>query len=384
MLCLLSTNTLDASAFRIQRVEIADNCQDHTAHSRSTFALAGEPLILNHSLFKYEHMDTLDLDLNFTWYKNNLTAMIPVGIGETRILLQDGDLWFLPASLEDAGEYICIQRNSSYCVYVSIHLAVVEDSAAHEIAYPQKAFISLAEKVVCPSLEGFVQMNTNYELKWYKGSTLVAIDNKKFTARKGTDYLIVNSVSSDDSGYYTCQTSFEHEGAQYNITRTVHLQIFGLEKKSRPVIVYPKQRITLAALGSRLTIPCKVLVGESSHFNTEVWWLVNNTYIDEIYPTGRITEGKREELVENYDNYIEVPLIFDPVEEADFDTNFICAASNTRGHHVQAVQIKQEEPRLSWYLAAIPVALATLIVGGIYMHKCWKRRSAGGYITTKS
>ncbi|XP_053240194.1 interleukin-1 receptor type 2 [Podarcis raffonei] len=384
LLCIFIANTLDTSAFRIQLTGSADNCHDRTVHFRSTFVLAGEPVVLKCPPLRYKHMDAFDQPLNLTWGKNGSATIIPAGYRETRILLQDDALWFLPASSEDSGEYICTRRNSSYCADVSVHLTVVEKSAVRNISYLQKAFTFSPGKVVCPALESFVQKNTNYELKWYKDSTPLDIDNKKFAVLKGTNYLIINSVSLDDSGYYTCQLTFRHEAGQYNITRTIQLETLGQKKRSRPVIVYPNEKITLAGLGSRLTMICKVLTGESSHFYTEVWWLANKTYIGRLYQKGRVTEGERQELVENDENYIEVPLIFDPVKEADFNTDFTCVAHNSLGHEIRAAQVKQQERDTSWYLALIPVALIVAIAGGVCLHKCWKRRSARGYIATKS
>nr|XP_034971129.1 interleukin-1 receptor type 2-like isoform X2 [Zootoca vivipara] len=362
LLCIFIANTLDTSAFRIQRTGSADNCQDRTVHFRSTFVLAGEPVVLKCPPLRYKQMDAFGQPLNLTWGKNGSATIIPAGYRETRILLQDDALWFLPASTEDSGEYICTRRNSSYCADVSVPLTVVEKSAVRNISYLQKAFTFSPGKVVCPALESFVQKNTNYELKWYKDSTPLAIDNQKFAVLKGTNYLIINSVSLDDSGYYTCQLTFRHEAGQYNITRTIQLE----------------------ALGSRLTMICKVLTGESSHFYTEVWWLANKTYIGRLYQKGRVTEGERQELVENGENYIEVPLIFDPVKEADFNTDFTCVAHNSLGHEIRAAQVKQQERDTSWYLALIPVALVVAIAGGVCLHKCWKRRSARGYIAAKS
>ncbi|XP_015278166.1 PREDICTED: interleukin-1 receptor type 2-like, partial [Gekko japonicus] len=322
VLYISSAHPMGASAFRIQRVQSADDCQDHTTHFRPTFALAGEPLVLQCPPFQYKNMDSSDLALNLTWYKNGSTTLIPAGSGENRILSQDDMLWFLPASLQDSGEYICTRRNASYCADVSIYLQVFDKSASQEISFPQKAFTRSPGKVVCPNLKGFVQKDASYELKWYKASTPLNIDNEKFTALKGTDYLIINSVTSDDAGYYTCQLTFEHETTQYNVTRTVRLQTLDPVRKSIPVIIYPTERITLAAMGSRLIIPCKVYIAASHEFYTDVWWQANDTDIDLVYRKGRVTEGKRH------------------IQE--FNTDFKCVATNTRGFQVHTTQVKRE------------------------------------------
>uniref|UniRef100_A0A6J0VCW8 Interleukin-1 receptor type 2 n=1 Tax=Pogona vitticeps TaxID=103695 RepID=A0A6J0VCW8_9SAUR len=375
LLYIISTHTLDTSAFRIQRVESAADCQDHIVRFIPTFAVAGEPVVLKCPPFRYGHTDPLDLSLNFTWYKNGSTTPIPSEKVGNRIWSQGDALWFLPAFLDDSGEYICSQRNSSDCTDVSLHLIIVEKSAALSISYPQKAFVQSSGHVVCPALENFVQKDTGYKLRWYKDSTLLNTDNEKFVALTGTNYLIINSVSLDDSGYYTCQLTFDHETGQYNITRTIQLKtLVGQKKKSRPVIVSPNQKIVPAVLGSRLTIPCKVFVGASDRTYADVWWLANQTHVQSVYKKGRVTEGEPQKLIENNDNYIEVPLIFDPVKEVDFNTDFTCVAWNSLGHQVQATQVKPEERPLSWHLAVTPLALAAVIVGAVYIYKCWKNR----------
>lgn len=79
-------------------------------HFRTTYVLAGEALILKCPPFRYKHKDAFDLLTNVTWYKENATTTISIGDGEQRILPQADALWFLPASLEDSGQYICIRR----------------------------------------------------------------------------------------------------------------------------------------------------------------------------------------------------------------------------------------------------------------------------------
>lgn len=48
------------------------------------------------------------------------------------------------------------------------------------------------------------------------------------------------------------------------------------------------------------------------------------------------------EIVENGENFIEVPLIFDSVKEVDFYTDFTCLAQNRYGYQVLPTRVKQE------------------------------------------
>uniref|UniRef100_A0A8C0GMZ4 Interleukin 1 receptor type 2 n=1 Tax=Chelonoidis abingdonii TaxID=106734 RepID=A0A8C0GMZ4_CHEAB len=380
-LLFICTYIVDASAFRIQRVESTGNGKDHTTYFKHYFALKGEPVILKCPSSEYKHLDFPYHPCNLTWSKNDSKMMNQGGDEERRIWAQGDALWFLPALLEDSGQYICTRRNSSYCADVSIHLTVIEKTAVHEISYHQILFTFTSGKLVCPDLGDFIQKETDLELKWYKDSVPLDEDNKKFKSLKGKNFLYISSVSSKDSGYYTCEMSFLYGRTQYNITRTIQLRT--LEKRFGPVIVYPDQKTTLAALGSKLILPCKVFIGSSKHFHTFVTWLANDTYIDITYKQGRVTEGEYLEIVENDENYIEVPLIFDPVREMDFYTDFKCEAQNNHGRQVLPTRVKQGASSFPWHIAAIPVALICLILGGLCMQKCWKRRAGKGYAIAK-
>lgn len=56
------------------------------------------------------------------------------------------------------------------------------------------------------------------------------------------------------------------------------------------------------------------------------------------------------EIVENGENFIEVPLIFDSVEEVDFYTDFTCLAQNTYGFQLLPTRVKQEGRFFLFYL----------------------------------
>lgn len=381
---VLVTCTAGASTFRLQKVKTTENCPDHTVYFKHYYELHGEPVVLKCPSPTYKHLDFSASTPNITWYKNGSNSMISGRDEDSRIWAKGNALWFLPVMLEDSGVYICTKRNSSYCAEVSIHLTVVEKTSAREIAYPQVLFTFTAGKIVCPDLWDFTPNRTNLELKWYKDVLPLEDDNERFVILKGSASLIMTSVQPTDAGYYTCKMSFPFEGVMYEITRTIQLETVEQEERITPIIVYPAQKTTSAALGSKMTLPCKVFIGLSSHVQTDVEWLANDTSIDMVYKQSRVTEGQRQEIVENGENFIEVPLIFNSVEEVDFYTDFTCVAQNTYGYQVLPTRVKQKAVGLSWYIAMIPVALACVIVGGICMHKCWKRRADRGYTTPKA
>ncbi|XP_050747756.1 interleukin-1 receptor type 2-like [Gymnogyps californianus] len=380
---VLVTCTAGASAFRLHQVKSTENCPDHTVFFKHYYELHGEPVVLKCPSPRYKHLDFSALTPNITWYKNGSKTMISGRDEDPRAWAKGDALWFLPAMLEDSGVYICTRRNSSYCAEVSIHLTVVEKTAAREIAYLQVLFTFTSGKIVCPDLWDFTPNRTSLELKWYKDALPLEDDDEKFLNLKGSASLIMTSVLPTDAGYYTCKMSFPFEGVMFEITRTIQLETVEQEKRITPIIVYPTQKTTSAALGSKMTLPCKVFVGLSSHVHTDVEWLANDTTVDVVYKQSRVTEGERQEIVENGENFIEVPLIFDSVEEVDFYTDFTCLAQNRYGYQVLPTRVKQEAVGLSWYIAMIPVALACVIVGGICIHKCWKRRADKGYTIAK-
>ncbi|XP_035750280.1 interleukin-1 receptor type 2 [Egretta garzetta] len=375
--------TAGASAFRLHQVKSTEKCPDHTVFYKHYYELHGEPVVLKCPSPRYKHLDFSALTPNITWYKNGSNTMISGRDEDPRIWANGDALWLLPAMLEDSGVYICTRRNSSYCAEVSIHLTVVEKTAAREIAYPQVLFTFTSGKIVCPDLWDFTLNKTSLELKWYKDALPLEDMNEKFVILKGSTSLIMTSVLPTDAGYYTCKVSFPYDGVMYEITRTIQLKTVEKEKIITPIIVYPTQKTTSAALGSKMTLPCKVFVGLPSHIHTDVEWLANDTTVNVVYKQSRVTEGERQEIVENGENFIEVPLIFDSVEEVDFYTDFTCLAHNRYGYQVLPTRVKQEAVGLSWYVAMIPVALACVILGGICIHKCWKQRDNKGYTAAK-
>ncbi|XP_004473685.1 interleukin-1 receptor type 2 [Dasypus novemcinctus] len=376
MMLIVYLSIMGASAFTVRpegRTGAERNCQFRGKHFKTTFSVEGEPVVLKCPQGLNWPRASASPHFNVTWRKNDSDVTVPGE--EMRVQVQDGALWVLPALLGDSGTYICTVRNSSYCDEVSVELKIVEKTEASLpfISYPQILTLSTSGSLVCPELSGFTRNKTDLKIQWYKNSILLDQDNKKFLSMKGTPRLFVHNVSAEDAGYYSCRMTFIHRGAQYDVTRNIELRVNKKEAETIPVIISPHQTI-LASLGSRLTIPCKVFLGAGTQATTMLFWMANNSDVEVVYRGGRVTQGQRQEYSENNENYIEVPLIFNPVLREDLNTDFKCEVFNTVGFQTLRTTVK-EASTFAWEIALAPLSLVFLAFGGICVYRRCKHRT---------
>ncbi|XP_047378708.1 interleukin-1 receptor type 2 isoform X1 [Sciurus carolinensis] len=374
ILCVLVMSIL---AFTVQSEEhtvAAGDCPFHGKHYKTEFRVEGEPVVLRCPQVWSQFGTSTSPQALLTWRKNNSAQTVP-GEGP-RMWAEDGALWVLPALREDSGTYICTVRNASHCDEMSVELRVFENTEASLpfISYSQILTLSASGVLVCPDLREFTRNRTDVRTRWYKGSVLLDQDNGKFLSVEGTTHLLIHDVSVEDAGYYKCSITLAHEGRHYNITRNIKLRVSQRKKETIPVIISPLQTIS-ASLGSPLTIPCKVFLGAGTPMTTLLWWTANSTQIDSAYPGGRVTEGPQQEYSENNENYIEVPLIFNPVLREDLNTDFKCVVHNTLGFQTLRTTVKEASSTFSWGIALAPLSLVVLVLGGIWMYKRCKHRT---------
>ncbi|XP_040849802.1 interleukin-1 receptor type 2 isoform X1 [Ochotona curzoniae] len=375
---ILYTLITGVSALTLQAEEHAGPCRFRGKHFKMQFRLEGEPVVLRcPQTWSWDGV-SVDPHSNLTWRRNSSAQMVP-GEG-ARMWVKDGTLWLLPALQGDSDTYICTVRNASYCDEMSIELRVFENTEVSLpfVSYPQILTSATSGSLVCPDLREFTRNKTDMLIRWYKDSALLGQDDEKFLSVMGTPYLVIHDVSMEDAGYYMCALTFSHEGRQYNVTRNIELRVKQRREETVPVIISPLQTIS-AALGSRLTIPCKVFLGAGTPLNTMLWWMANDTEVNSAYQGGRVTEGPRQEYSENNENYIEMPLVFNPVAREDLDTDFKCMVLNTQSLQTLHATVREASSSFSWGIALAPLTLFFLVLGGICLHKRGKRRAGKTY-----
>lgn len=375
---ILYTFMMSVFAFAIQPEAHTGHCPYRGKHFKVEFRLEGELVVLRCPQMWSWAGVSVDPHVNLTWRRNGSAQLVPAE--EARMRVEDGKLWLLPALQSDSGTYICTVRNASYCGEMSTELRVFENTEASLpfISYPQILTLSTSGRLVCPDLGEFARNKTDVKIQWYKDSVLLDQDNKKFISVTGTSHLVIQDVAMEDAGYYMCAFTFSHGGKQYNVTRNIELRIKQRIEETIPVIISPLQTIS-ASLGSRLTIPCKVFLGAGTPLSTMLWWKANNTHVDSAYQGGRVTEGPRQEYSENNENYIEVPLIFNPVTREDLNTDFKCVVRNTLSIQTLHTTVREASSSFSWEIALAPLTLVFLVLGGLWMHRRCKRRAGKAY-----
>ncbi|NXP51370.1 IL1R1 protein, partial [Heliornis fulica] len=329
---------------------------------RQSLVPNGQPLAIKCSLEKSLRSD----DYNLTWHKvGNRTAVPRDKL--SRIHQQKNLIWFLPAMLEDSGDYECIIRNLTSCRRMCTKVTVFEriDNLClnEKFAVEEVIFTLSSAKVVCPHLDFFRNEENIQPVRWYKDCKL--LEGRRFVILNSD--LIIFNVTVHDQGNYTCKTTYTYNGKQYNISRDVSLTVEVSPPKRPPEISYPRNNSVEVELGSQVTVDCNT-TGADGY---EVFWTGNGVYIDVFYMS-RIFASPYEEKI-SYDGrpVHSVKLVISEVNSEDYDHPFVCQASNAFGHVASYIILKQrvadiQRWLIGWLLSFLILTFITLITYKIF------------------
>uniref|UniRef100_A0A8C5M406 Interleukin 1 receptor accessory protein like 1 n=1 Tax=Leptobrachium leishanense TaxID=445787 RepID=A0A8C5M406_9ANUR len=208
----------------------ADGCTDWSVDYKKYQVLVGEPVRIKCALFygyiRANYTLAQSAGLSLMWYKSTGPGDFeePIAFDGIRMSKEEDSIWFRPTVTEDSGLYACVIRNSTYCMKVSIALAVGDNDTGFcynsKMKYFEKAELSKSKEILCPEIEDFIMPYREPEIKWYK-------ECKAKTWRPSIifkrDTLVIREVREDDIGNYTCELKY----GGFLVRRTTELTVTG-------------------------------------------------------------------------------------------------------------------------------------------------------------
>ncbi|KAE8625470.1 hypothetical protein XENTR_v10006281 [Xenopus tropicalis] len=258
---------------------------------------------------------------NVTWFKNDSQISF-TSDPQSRIHQNENVLWFIPASLDDAGLYTCNVRNVTYCT----RLIVFENEEGlcynRSTLFYNEQYLE-AIKIVCPSITDYVDVS-KAQVKWSKNCNPLQPEDKYLAL---ADSLSIKNSVKEDEGLYTCAVQFHYNGTEYSLTRTIELKIAVLATSSSPMMLNPSNSIQKVELGSPISLKCEAING----VDVIMIWMYNNSFVDEFYGSdtrviiGETFSSKTEDGELMWMRYLN----FTEIKEEDYNRKFYCQIANS-------------------------------------------------------
>ncbi|XP_016113693.1 X-linked interleukin-1 receptor accessory protein-like 2 [Sinocyclocheilus grahami] len=295
---------------------------------------------------------------------------------------------------------VCLDRNSTYCMKVSMSLTVEESEEglcfSSRIRYQENAEVTKSKMISCPDIDDYLAPYKQPIMTWYK-----ECQRKEWRSSIiiNTTSLWVPEVQEDDGGNYTCELKY---GSRV-VRRTTELKVtgmrlvldcrafFGYSGDSRPIIYWMKGdkfveeleghiresevRYCVTSIksnklwsGMRLVLDCRAFFGYSGDSRPIIYWMKGDKFVEEL--EGHIRESEvrvvREFLGEKE---VALSLIFDAVEETDMG-NYTCNVENHIGRGSGSAILQKKDV---YRLELVGGLGAIMLILGIFtaIYKCY-------------
>ncbi|XP_046902144.1 interleukin-1 receptor-like 1 isoform X2 [Hypomesus transpacificus] len=306
-------------------IAAGEGCKEYGLHFKRSFSVVGEAAMLNCTLVAPEVFDFWNVSYNIHWYSEDT---LELGQDTERTLVRGTALWFLNASLQDTGTYLCVVRTPTQCFSQTTSL-IINQTNSHcdrPDKYIQYLTNLVNDKLVCPLKNMKRELGNSYSFKWYKDCQPIETDDK-FMYRDGNQSLTVKRVEPKDRGLYTCTVTFDLGGIRTSMSATINCGVKE-EYVLQPRLVVPINESVKAELGSNFSKECRVFVPCVGEHWVGVYWLASGAddYIPsdstqrvfhQIQPDQRQVDGEKGVWL----NHL---LTFSEVKQEDFYVNYSC------------------------------------------------------------
>ncbi|XP_029459180.1 interleukin-1 receptor-like 1 [Rhinatrema bivittatum] len=277
-------------------------------------------------IIKCNCMSRYDVNVNITWFSED--GVIP---NEERMrLYASGEfLRIIPTVQRDTGKYACfIQRDpddSSHCCQMTLTVYQYEPGTCftHEMLYLPIIATEASAKIVCRNTDHYANPS---KFTWYKDCR--PLQGKKYSII--SDKLLIKGVNKSDEGNYTCKFIYLHKGKEYNVTRTMPLNIKEHTATKFPMIESPRNGTMEVQLDSATNITCSAFLGYGHRVEGFVWWVVNGNELAALDPLR--FHGREQSFQKPNNELVSVSvLMITKIKEEDLTSNFTCTALNSMG-----------------------------------------------------
>lgn len=278
-------------------------------------------------------------------------------------------LKFLPAQISDSGIYTCVIQsptfNGTKYVNVTIYKRQPDCRIPDDFMYTTVDASEKNPRINCPRSEFY---NWTAPLEWFKNCK--ALTGSRYNVY--SSYLLIQNLTSDDAGDYTCKLLHNENGANYTVTATRSLYVKEIQGFPLfPVIRAPPNNETKEVeLGETTNLTCHACFGKGTQKDTMVHWRINGFKV-ENFSEVRIQEVERSNE-SNEMACLSVVLRITDVKETDLSLTFDCIALNRAGIRIHTAKLRRKKPtnhQSTYYLVAGCSTLLMLITFSVVMLK---------------
>ncbi|XP_069493033.1 interleukin-18 receptor 1-like isoform X2 [Ambystoma mexicanum] len=268
-----------------------------------------------------------------TWFKkhekNGWVKLNPES--QSRIVVNEKNLEFWPAEVNDTGDYLCVIGNdtrdaTNSPLFFNVTRRIPEYCFNTLCALESSETEGISTAIVCGSAEAFPNIVSR---TWYKGCDYYAKDTLR---------LQFNNLHKADSGKYSCVATIIHQGKMYNYTKTIELQVTDPVEMGKPDILGDSITTETTEIGMTLIINCTGYLGPYDNtLSISFYWLkINTTNADDVDFCNRCTEETQEWPCETESwmsvlggsKFISQQLKFQSVKEVDLEYTYVCKLDN--------------------------------------------------------